>query len=114
MRSFGFVLSILAVMGLAFWAYSENYKTQKALKDLSKLQHEIAALRDARAVLRAEWAYLNRPDRLRDLIGLNWQSLELVPLTPQQFGRVEQIAYPKPTLVEPVDVVGLQPEELLP
>ena len=30
MKSMFFVLSALAVMGLAFWAYQENYKTQQA------------------------------------------------------------------------------------
>ncbi len=106
MRSFGFVLSILAVMGLAFWAYSENYKTQKSLKDLERLQAEIANLREAKAILRAEWAYLNRPDRLRDLANLNFPRLGLLPLSPDQFGRIEQIAYPRPEIVQPVDVVG--------
>ncbi len=109
MRSFGFVVSILAVMGLAFWAYGENYKTQKALKDLAQLQRDIAGLREERAVLRAEWAYLNRPDRLRDLANLNFQRLGLVPLSPNQFGRIEQIAYPRPKIEQPVDVIGMIP-----
>ncbi|WP_425052322.1 cell division protein FtsL [Psychromarinibacter sp. S121] len=96
MRSLAFVLSILAVMGLAFWAYGENYKTQRALSEVESLQAQIGHLRETRSVLRAEWAYLNRPDRLRDLVGMNFASLGLVPLAPAQFGRVEQISYPRP------------------
>ncbi|MDF0599739.1 cell division protein FtsL [Psychromarinibacter sp. C21-152] len=123
MKSLAFVLSILGVMGLAFWAYSENYKTQHALNEVEKLQRRIGHLRETRSVLRAEWAYLNRPDRLRDLASLNFKSLRLVPLSPTQFGRVEQIAYPQPErdpltalLEEPVHTAANTPddEELLP
>lgn len=96
MKTFAFVMSIIAVMGLAFWAYSENYKTQHALGEVDDLQARIGHLRETRSILKAEWAYLNRPDRLRDLASLNFKALGLVPLSPAQFGRVEQIAYPRP------------------
>ncbi len=107
----------MAVMGLAFWAYSENYKTQHALGEVEDLRHEIGYLRETRAVLKAEWAYLNRPDRLRDLVGMNFQKLGLVPLSPQQFGRVEQIAYPQPEpepepdILNPVSVSAILPAD---
>jgi len=89
-------LAVLAVMGLAFWAYRENYRTQAAISDLTRLQGEIASLREGLAVLDAEWAYLNRPDRLRALAALNFDRLALFPLTARQFGSVSQVAYPLP------------------
>jgi len=111
MRSFVYVLSALAVMGLAFWAYNENYKTQTALDNADDLQREIGTLLETRSVLNAEWAYLNRPDRLRDLADLNFGQLGLVPLRAEQFGRVEQVAYPvlELQLDDIVEVIGVMP-----
>ncbi|NSX54732.1 cell division protein FtsL [Parasulfitobacter algicola] len=94
MKTFLFITSALAVMGLAFWAYHENYKTQQALAEVRTLNNAIAESRERLSVLRAEWAYLNRPDRLRDLADLNFDSLGLLPLSPEQFGQVDQIEFP--------------------
>lgn len=81
-------------MGLAFWAYHQNYQTQAVMKETRALQSEIGALRERLSVLRAEWAYLNRPDRLRDLADLNFDRLKLFPLSPEQFATADQIARP--------------------
>ncbi len=94
MRVFFYIVATLAVMGLGNWAYMENYKTQAALDRVEDLQGEIGQMREQLSVLRAEWAYLNRPDRLRDLAELNFDRLGLLPLLPEQFGRVDQIRYP--------------------
>jgi len=96
MRSLFYVLSALAVMALAVWAYNENHKTQQAKAQVSELRREIHALREAISVQRAEWAYLNRPDRLRELVSMNFARLELMPLTGVQFGRIDEIVYPLP------------------
>ncbi|MFQ6552515.1 cell division protein FtsL [Aestuariibius insulae] len=98
MRSFLFMLSALAIVGLAFWAYRENYATQQSLREVRDLHDQIGAAHARLTVLNAEWAYLNRPDRLRDLVELNYERLGLLPLTPETFGRLEQVAYPQPDL----------------
>ncbi len=113
MRPVIFIVAAVAVMGLAFWAYRENYATQVALKDVSRLQAEIADLREALAVQRAEWAYLNRPARLRELTDANFDRLGLLPLEPGQFGQIGQVAYPTadlPKITSPVDVIGTREE----
>ncbi|PTX54070.1 hypothetical protein C8N43_2875 [Litoreibacter ponti] len=96
MRGLLYTVSALAVMGLGYWAYYENYETQEALREATGLQREIGSSRETLSVLAAEWAYLNRPERLRDLADLNFPDLELLPITPDQFGEVEQVAFPSP------------------
>jgi hypothetical protein len=96
MRSFFLTLCAIAIMALGFWAYRENYRTQGELAELRALQGEVGELREGLGVLNAEWAYLNRPDRLRDLVDVNFDRLGLLPLEPQQFGDVGQITFPTP------------------
>ena len=96
MRLVLYLLSFLMVLGSAFWAYRENYATQQKLKEIAALQDEIATLHEGIALQRAEWAYLNRPDRLRDLATINFDRLGLLPMEPEQFGLSAEIAYPAP------------------
>ena len=63
MRTFFYILTTLSVIGLAFWAYRENYATQAALTETRELRHEIRAAHERLSKLKAEWAYLNRHDR---------------------------------------------------
>lgn len=113
MRSLMYLLTAMAVMGLAFWAYRENYTTQAAISQMRRTQSEIASLREGLSVLNAEWAYQNRPDRLRELVNLNFERLALLPLAPEQFGAVAQVTYPPAvdqTAMNAVDVSAPQPE----
>ena len=96
MRPVLYLLSFLLVLGSAFWAYRENYATQAKLKEIAALQDEIATLHEGIALQRAEWAYLNRPARLRDLATINFDRLGLLPMEPEQFGTSAEIGYPAP------------------
>lgn len=86
--------AIVMVVVCATWAYRVNYATQEAMNRVADLESAIAAEREALAVLDAEWAYLNRPDRLRALVAANAATLGLVELTPAHFGEVAMVAYP--------------------
>lgn len=94
MRSFFYILSALAVIGLAYWAYHENYRTQAAISHAEQLERQYATARQRLRVLNAEWAYLNRPARLRELADINFDRLGLMPLEAQQFGRIDEVSYP--------------------
>ncbi|WP_114967225.1 cell division protein FtsL [Alkalilacustris brevis] len=109
MRGFVYVITALAVIGLAFWAYRETHLTQQSVAEMRSLHREISSLREALDVQRAEWAYLNRPARLRDLVHLNYDELGLMPFSSEQFGEIDQVAYPPPppvALRRPIEVIG--------
>ncbi|WP_172331380.1 cell division protein FtsL [Mangrovicoccus sp. HB161399] len=89
----GFLLG-LAVLGLGFWAYQENYRTRDAMDQVRTTQRQIMHLRDELTMLRAEWAWLNRPERLRMLVDANAETLQLADMAPDRFGVLDQVAYP--------------------
>ena len=102
----------LAVLGLGTWAYQEHYRTQAELREMRALQQRIGAAHERLAMLSDEWAYLNRPDRLRDLADLNFDRLGLLPMEPDSFGRVSAIVLPLPDILpitDPVDVRSIGP-----
>lgn len=114
MRSLLYILTALGVFGLAFWAYRENYATQQVVSETRKFQREIGQAQIRLSVLRAEWAYLNRPDRLMELAEINFTRLGLLPLRPDQFGRVDEISYPPSPLLpitNAVDVSNMESQE---
>lgn len=118
MKSLFYVFTTCLVMGLAYWAYHENYQTQAAIKDSARLKSEIGRLRETLAILEAEWAYLNRPDRLAELAEINFDSLGLLPLMPEQFGTIDEVSFPPPPFLamsQPIEVMGqLKPGEQFP
>jgi len=93
MRGFLTILGALAVIALGYWAYSQNIQTQQAIRAVERLQRDIVVERERLAVLRAEWAYLNRPDRLRELVDLNFERLNLLPMSPGQFAVMDEVIW---------------------
>jgi|TARA_B100002052_G_C15492006_1_gene423280 hypothetical protein len=93
MRGFIYTLTFACLVGLAFWAYQENIKTKSAIAHTEKLQKEIGISRARLSILKAEWAYLNRPDRLTELVDLNFDRLQLVPLRASNFLEVDEINF---------------------
>ena len=112
MKTFLYIICCGAVISVAYWAYKENYRTQASLRRVADLQQKIAAQREAISVLKAEWAYLNRPDRLRDLADINFDRLGLLPFRADQYGHLDEVAYPKPELLpitNAIEVSGTLP-----
>ncbi|PRY94820.1 hypothetical protein BCF33_0421 [Hasllibacter halocynthiae] len=90
-------LAILGVAGtllaMAFFAYRENDRTHAVLRDLARVERDIGRTRESLAMLEAEWAFLNRPERLRDLAAMTWEQLRLEPMRPSAFGRISEVPY---------------------
>ena len=61
MRILLYALSVSVVVILAFWAYGEGYETRATERDVARLERTIGARHQELSMLRAEWAYLNRP-----------------------------------------------------
>ncbi|GIX13407.1 MAG: cell division protein FtsL [Paracoccaceae bacterium] len=104
------ILGAVVAAACGFWAYEVNYATQAAERRVRALQVAINAERERMQMLRAEWAWLNRPERLRALVEAHEAALGLVPLDPGHFGTVAELPEPLPELAEGWD--GLSPEDI--
>lgn len=102
MKGVIYALLSMAVIGLGFWAYRENYATQESLREVRALRAQIAQAQARLDRLNAEWAYLNRPDRLRELVEINFARLELLPMRPEAFASVDQVPPPPTLLLGPI------------
>jgi len=96
MRSLLLIVGVFMVMVFATWAYRVNNDTRDAMGRVANLQREIRTERETIAVLEAEWAYLNRPDRLLALSEEHFTDLRLMPLHPDHFSDPMKVAYPTP------------------
>ena len=91
MRIIIYSFSVISVMILAYWANSESYRTKAAISNSKELKSEIGELEEKLYVLNAEWAYLNRPERLADLVKWNYEKLGLIPISAENFQSLSNI-----------------------
>lgn len=75
------ILAIAALVSSALYAYSIKYQTAYRAEQIAKTKLEIKAERDAIAVLRAEWAYMTRPERLQPLADKYLPDLQPIKVT---------------------------------
>lgn len=99
------VVACGVLIGSAVYAYTIKYETIYRSEQLAKVSHQIKAERDAIGVLRAEWGYLTRPDRLQ---ALSDKYLDLQNVKPDQI--VEFAALPDRP--QKVDSIGRKLEAL--
>ncbi len=109
----GVILSLVVafVMVLAVWAYSENYTTQQSLDEVSALNRDIASAKARLRVLNAEWAWLNRPERLSELARINFEALELLHLNPNHFAKIDDIPMAPAGLQGVTDIMAREVQE---
>ena len=96
MRIVFYLLVFSITIGLATWAYRVNYATRAVSKRVENLNSQIKEANGTLDLLKAEWAYLNRPNRLLKLADQHFSYLELVPLSSKQIFDLEDISNLKP------------------
>jgi cell division protein FtsL len=88
---------VLAVIGSAAYVYSIKYESTKYAERIANMRNDIRKEREAIATLRAEWASLNKPERLQ---GLAERHLTLKPVTVDQIDTLERLPE-RPTRIVP-------------
>lgn len=105
MWRFMHILAIGALVASAVYVYSLKYQTIYASEQIVKTRHLIAKERDAINMLRAEYAFLTRPDRLQTLAD---KQLEMQPLALNQIVKASELPEP----VAKIDAIGRKLEAL--
>lgn len=100
------VVAIASLIGAAGYAYSIKYDTIYHAEELARISAAVDRERDAIAVLRAEWALLNRPDRVQAL-----SDAHLPDIVPMEASRLAQFS-DLPERPEKDDEIGRKLEAL--
>ncbi|MBU8538790.1 cell division protein FtsL [Falsiroseomonas tokyonensis] len=90
------ILCFCAFAGAGAWLYQVKHQVATQDRELREVWRQIEAARDRTAILRAEWALLNEPGRLREVA---LRHLPLEPMQPQQFTRLPEMVRRLPTAV---------------
>lgn len=85
------IVLILAVVGLSFGLYDIKYRAEIADRRVQTITHQIASEQESIRVLRAEWSYLNQPERLQELAQ---RYTKLEPLQAAQIGTFSDVPMP--------------------
>ena len=93
------LINMVCVAVLAIGLYLVKYSVQDVQRNVVTLRQDLATEKESLHLLNAEWAYLNRPDRLRQLAD---RHLDLVPLDSRQIENVN---------VLPAAAVYMQPSQ---
>ena len=73
------------IAALFMGVYLVKYSVQNIQREVAATRVELAREKESLHLLKAEWAYLNRPDRLNRLAS---RHLNLVPLSSKRIGDV--------------------------
>ncbi|HYB55570.1 MAG TPA: hypothetical protein VEK12_05320 [Alphaproteobacteria bacterium] len=82
-------LWLCVVLGLGFGVYELKLQVQGLEQRLAKDSRDILADEEAIHVLKAEWSYLNEPERI-DALARKY--LDMVPLEGSQYGSFDALA----------------------
>ncbi|MFT6557530.1 hypothetical protein [Sneathiella sp.] len=79
---------VIAIAIVSYIPYQLYYETQQLEKDLSELRRDISKNKQAIRILKAEWAYENRPEKLQALAA---KYLPLLLVSPHQVATLGEV-----------------------
>ena len=113
------LVSLLVAAGAGLHLYQVKHSVSLLDRELREVNRQTEVVRERSQVLRAEWALLNEPDRLRQVAQ---RHLALEPMAPAQFIREAELerrlpnARPfagPPSLFGPVELPAKAPEAIM-
>ena len=81
------VLFLFVLLG-AFWLYQVKHEAKEEESRIVKLEKQIEDEKEALLLLKAEWSYLNRPERVQKLSERFADQLGLSEVQPYQIGTI--------------------------
>lgn len=106
MRLLLYFAGILSLLTLAALSYSQNYATREILSEIDRTKTTIRAKQQQLRALEDEWAYLNRPDRIKALAVLNYSHIQLSRQFPQAPQSISDLPFqPDPEEYNPSEAV---------
>ncbi|PHQ69249.1 MAG: hypothetical protein COB93_08525 [Sneathiella sp.] len=85
------ILSGLMFAIVSYGLYQLSYEVQELENDLGSIQHKISDNRESIRILKAEWAYQNRPDVLQELAQKHLSLVLIAPYQVAQAGDLSEI-----------------------
>lgn len=113
------LVSLIAAAGAGLYLYQVKHSVSMLDRELREVNRQTEVVRERTQILRAEWALLNEPDRLRQVAQ---RHLALEPMAPAQFIREAELerrlpnARPfagPPSLFGPVELPTKAPEAIM-
>lgn len=97
---------MVVIVGAALLLYGVKYRVQAIRTQVAETARQLESEKEAMHVAAAEWAYLNRPDRLQQLSAKYLSSAEL---TVDQVAEIEAIPFPNVVQAEATADEGIHP-----
>lgn len=82
------IIGVIAIGISIFGLFQVKYKVYNLKRDLQSINRQLAADKDAIRVLKAEWSYLNKPERIETLAA---KYLKVSNITVSQVYRSSQV-----------------------
>ena len=89
-RLINLILFLFVLVG-AVWVYQVKHEAKQEEEKIAKLERDIAKEKEALLLLKAEWSYLNRPQRVQKLSERFAAQLGLKEVEPYQIGNVADL-----------------------